>query len=220
MDATSDQQQSTSKTNEYREGSLRAFVEKIKEELGDNPDLIKQSIADLNAQQRQEARNHFESRQEYIRQVFQIKQDSLVGIREYGLQTLKWLFLLNAGAIAVVLTYVGGALGRPTSGMAGAALVPVLTSLWPFVVGCAMVVVAGASGFFNFSYGEASLPSLEGLHNFTDPKSSSWPQPRMGQLDRKVVWSRNVAIILAVCSTLFFVYGVFRVLHAALKQLG
>ncbi len=165
-------------SNKYREGLLKAFLEKIKQELGDEPDLIKQSLADLNAQQRQDARNHFEARQEYTRQVFQIKQDTLTGIREYGLQTLKWLFLLkNAGAIAVILAYVGGALGKPASGMSGAALVPVLISLWPFVVGCALVVAAGAAGFFNFSYGEAFMPSLETLHNFFDPKANSWPQP-------------------------------------------
>jgi hypothetical protein len=75
MDAPTDQQQSTSKPpNEHREGLLKAFVEQIKKELGDDPDLIKQSIADLYAQQRQDARNHFETRQEYIRQVFETKQ--------------------------------------------------------------------------------------------------------------------------------------------------
>jgi hypothetical protein len=37
---------------------LKAFVEKIKQEVDDQPDLIKQCVADLNAQERQNTRNH------------------------------------------------------------------------------------------------------------------------------------------------------------------
>jgi hypothetical protein len=68
---------------------LRAFIEKMKLELGDEPELIKQSLADLYALQRQEARNHFESQQEYVKQIAELKVVALTGIREYGLQTLK-----------------------------------------------------------------------------------------------------------------------------------
>jgi hypothetical protein len=203
---------------QYTVGFLKAFVEKIKAELGNDPDLIKQSIADLNAQQRQDARNNFESRQEYVRQVFQLRAISLAGIREYGLQTLKWLFLLNAGAIAVVLAYVSGAAGKSPSLVSATASIIVLKALWPFVVCCTLVVVAGAAGFFNFSYGEAGLPSAESLHNFLDPKANSWPPPRLNLSGWKTTASRSVAIALVFGSIFFFGYGVFRVLWAVLKQ--
>jgi hypothetical protein len=205
--------------DQYREGLIKAFVEKIKNELGDDPDLIKQCVADLNAQHRQDARNHFESRQEYVRQVFELKSISLAGIREYGLQTLKWLFLLNASAIAVILAYVSGLVGKPSSTVPVTTFLPILKALWPFVVGCALVVFGGAAGFFNFSYGEATLPSAEGLHNFFDPISKAWPQPRFNQFGWKVSATRNAAIVCAFGSIFFFGYGFFRVLHAALKQL-
>jgi hypothetical protein len=205
--------------SQYPGGLLKAFIEKIKSELGDEPDLIKQSLADLNAQQRQDARNHFESRQEYVRQVFELKSISLAGIREYGLQTLKWLFLLNAGGIAVMLAYVSGAVGRPSSTVPLTAFLPILKALWPFVVGCVLVVLAGAAGFFNFSYGEATLPSTQELHNFSDVSSHAWPQPRFKQLEWKVIATRHVAIVCALGSVFFFGYGVFRVLHAALIHL-
>ena len=208
-------------TGHHPDGLLKAFVEKIKQEVGDDqPDLIKQCVADLNAQDRQNARNHFEARQEYVRQIFELRSISLSGLREYGLQTLKWLFLLNAGAIAAVLAYVSGAAGKSVSPVPIIALAPVLKALWPFVTGCACVVLAGAFGFFNFSYGEASLPATEDLHQFFDPNSKSWPKSRMGFPAWKINGTRTAAIVLAVASTFFFAYGVYRVLHAALKQLG
>jgi hypothetical protein len=37
------------------------------------------------------------------------------GIVEYGIQSLRWSFLLNAGAIAVVAAYVSGSLGKSGS---------------------------------------------------------------------------------------------------------
>src|SRR5215470_13987882 len=72
-----------------------------------NPDLIKQAFSDLTTMYRQNFRNHIEARQEFIRHAAELNRISLRGIIEYGMQTLKWLFLLNAGAIAIVLTYVG-----------------------------------------------------------------------------------------------------------------
>ncbi|WP_420134102.1 hypothetical protein [Rhodopseudomonas sp.] len=198
-------------------GLLSAAIEKLKAECGDAPDLIKQSLADLNALQRQEARNHFESQQEYVKQVAELRIVALTGIREYGLQTLKWLFLLNAGAIAVILAYVSASVGK-SSGVGSSQIVgfiPTLKALWPFVVGCMMVVSAGAAGFFNFSYGEVRLPSPESLHNFADPSSKAWPEPRQSP-GNKTEAARRIAIAFAVGSVFFFGYGVFRVLHAVI----
>jgi hypothetical protein len=204
---------------------LGAVMATLKEELGDNPDLLKQALADFNALDRQNLRNHFEARQEYVRQVADLDRAGYRGIVEYGLQTLKWSFLLNAGAIAIVVAYIGGAIGRSTGAGSLTTFVPLLKALWPFVAGCVAVVLAGASGFFNFSYAAASLPSAEMLHNFIAPNASAWP---IGKLQRpnepsddfykrfswKVSASRKVAIALTLGSGLFFVYGVYRVLRA------
>jgi hypothetical protein len=100
---------------EEETGKLRAFIERIKQETGGDDEIVKQCVADLNAQQRQDARNHFESRQTYIRQIAERDLADRRGIIEYGLQSLRWSFLLNAGAIAVVAAYVGGGLGRSGS---------------------------------------------------------------------------------------------------------
>jgi hypothetical protein len=70
-----------------------------------------------------------------------------------------WLFLLNAGAIAIILAYLGGASGRAVG--QPVILSPLLKALWPFVTGCVLVAAAGAAGYFNFCYMVASLPSPE-----------------------------------------------------------
>jgi hypothetical protein len=169
-------------------------------------------VADLHAQQRQDARNHFESRQEYIRQIAEVDLADRRGIMEYGLQSLRWSFLLNAGAIAVVAAYVGGALGKSGS---IPSVAPLVKALWPFAVGCALVTFAGAAGYFNYCYSQISLPSPETRHNFMDPKVKTWPIAQ-SQEHWKLKLSRNVAIWCGIASVFFFLYGVFRVLRAAL----
>ena len=119
---------------------------------------------------------------------------------------------MNAGAIAVVGAYVGGALGKSGS---ISSVTPLLKALWPFAVGCVFVTLAGAAGYFNFCYTQASLPSPEMLHNFMDPKAKTWPVAQ-SQDAWKARATRNAAILFAVVSVLFFLYGVYRVLRAAL----
>jgi hypothetical protein len=112
--------------------------------LGDN-NLAKQVFSDANASDRQTRQNHFDARTEYVRQMAERTQATEASIKEYGLQTLKWLFLLNAGAIAVVMAYVGG------KGADARAIGSIAIAAAPFMFGCICVVVAGAFGFFNFN---------------------------------------------------------------------
>jgi hypothetical protein len=198
---------------EDQTGQLRAFIERMKQEAGGNDEIVKQCVADLNAQQRQDARNHFESRHQYIRQIAEIDLADRRAIMEYGLQSLRWSFLLNAGAIAVVAAYVGGALGKSGS---IASVAPLVKALWPFAVGCAFVTFAGLAGYFNYCYSQITRPSPEALHNFMDPKVKIWPIAQ-SQEHRKLKLSRNIAIWCGVISVMFFLYGAFRVLLAALR---
>jgi hypothetical protein len=205
----------------YQPGTLRAFVTRIKEELGDNDELIKQALADLNAQQQQGVRSHFEARMEYVRQIADLRRLALEGIKTYGMQTLRWAFLLNAGAIVVIMAYLQRA------GLNHAEVVAFMKALWPFAVGCFLTALAGAAGFFNFSYSEASMPSAEALHNFLAPTARTWPIARF-QRDgetpqdflKRYAWRggavRNVAIVLAGGSGVFFMYGIYRVLQVAI----
>jgi hypothetical protein len=216
----------SSKRPQYQSGQLRNFISNIREEVGDSPDLIKQCIADMNALQRQEVRSHFEAKQEYVRQIANLDAIALAGIKEYGLQTLKWLFLLNAGAVAIVLTYIAG--GKASLSPA-ANYVPILIALWPFAVGCVLIVFAGAASFFNFSTAQAATPTPESLHGFLDPNNASWPRPASQannesvaefrtRITRELKRTRIAAIACTFLSGGFFVYGVYRVLHAALAH--
>jgi hypothetical protein len=198
----------------------------MKNEFGDNPDLIRQALADLNTQQRQDARNNFEARLMFVNQVAAHKAAAMDGIREYGLQTLKWSFLLNAGAIAIVLAYIGALVGKSPN-VSLTTFAPVIKSLWPFALGCVSVVLAGAMGFFNFSYAEAVLPPAEALYTFLQPTSQTWPLGRFqlpeetpAQFYHRFSWkvstTRMMAVALALGSAFFFVYGIYRVFRAVL----
>jgi hypothetical protein len=210
----------------FRPGQLRRFVERMKQEFGEDAELVKQALADLRALERQTLRSHFEARQEYVRQHADADREREKAIREYGLQTLKWMFLLNAGAIALIVAYVGGAAGKaPNSQLS--TFGPLLKALWPFVVGCILVTLSGATGFLNFSYATASAPSTEALHGFLDPNSKSWPIAKfqnMGETTSsfyqrysyKIGVSRKIAIGFGLASCGLFAYGVYRVIHAVL----
>jgi hypothetical protein len=166
----------TEQTPEGQPSPLRTIIEKIKQDAGGDLEIARQSVADVNALQRPEARNHFEARLEYVRQVAENDRAAFKGLVEDGLQTLKWSFFLNAGAIAIVVAYVGSGLGRSANGSLSS-FAPLLKALWPFAIGCLMVTLAGAGGYFNFCYAPTSLPSAETLHQFMSPAAASWPPP-------------------------------------------
>jgi hypothetical protein len=137
-----------------------------------------------------------------------------LAIKEYGLQTLKWLFLLNAGAIGLVLAYLAGKLGVKSEDVAA-----VLRATIPFALGCICVVAAGALAFFNYSYGQGSLQATYDLHKFLDPSSSAWPRARMqlpgesgADFHKRFVsnmgLTRNWAIAATASSAVLFVIGV------------
>jgi hypothetical protein len=209
----------------YQPGQLRAFLNSMREEVGDDPELLKQTLTDLHAQQRQDMRDHFDTRLEFSKQVTALRSAALGGIVEYGSQTLKWAFLLNAGAVVAILAFAG-AIGKPPQGGAAAQnLAPMVRALWPFAVGCILVVASGASAYINFCYVEGSIPASEGLFNFMASRSTSWPPAKLQKegetratFHNRMAWRinlwRNIAIGTAFASMLLFAYGVFRVMRA------
>ena len=195
-----------------------AAMKALQEALGDK-DLAKQVFSDASAAARQTRQNHFEARIEYVRQMAQRTQATEASIKEYGLQTLKWLFLLNAGAIALVLAYVGG-----KSAGATLAIGPIVIAAAPFMLGCICVVAAGAFGFFNFTSGFGFQPSSEHLHHFLNPDNGKWPRPRMQdkaedtdafykRFGKKMNRSRNIAMGFAWLSAILFCLGAILVLR-------
>jgi hypothetical protein len=196
---------------------LVSTMKALQAALGD--DLAKQVFADANAADRQARQNQFDARVEYVRQMAERTRATEASIKEYGLQTLKWLFLLNAGAIALVLAYVGGK-GADTKVTIG----PIAIAATPFLLGCICIVVAGGFGFFNFSHGFGFQPSEENLHVFLKPDTGTWPRPRMQNLaegtdlfykrfGKKMTRSRNVALGFAWLSASFFCLGAALVLR-------
>jgi hypothetical protein len=148
-------------------------IKALKKALEDN-DLAKQVFADANAADRQSRRDHFEARVEFAKQAAQLNLATQKAVTEYGLQTLKWLFLLNAGAIALILTLAGGRAADARLSLIAQLAKPIAL----FALGCVLVVAAGAAGFFNFFRAGDSLPSLSSLHQFLSPTAKEWPVGR------------------------------------------
>jgi hypothetical protein len=158
---------------------------------------------------------------EYGRLVGQALLTREASVKEYGLQTLRWAFLLNAGAIALVAAYIGARTGN-RSLYSMQMFAPILTAIWPFALGCVLVVVAGAAGYFNFGYSTWLIPSYEAMHNFYSPDATSWPAPA-GKSDsetlqafrervfRKLRISQGVAVAACVGSMACLLLGIWLV---------
>jgi hypothetical protein len=121
---------------------------------------------------------------------------------------------LNAGAIALVLTFAGSKGPELKTALVAALIRPVAL----FAVGCVFVVCAGAAGFFNFVHGLGSLPSAGSLHQFTDPSHKNWPNARQlaeGETSLefaqrfypKIDRTFRVGVVFAVFSALAFTIG-------------
>jgi hypothetical protein len=203
---------------------FRAVLEQIRSDAGGDQEIVRLAAGEFFALERQNSRNHFEGRLEYARQVHEHRHAAMRGLVEYGLQTLKWSFLLNAGAIAVVMAYVGGVIGKSTDPSTTKAYVHLILEIWPFVVGCVLATLAGAAAFFNFSYAEGAIPSSELLHNFLAPDSARWPLARLQKtgetpedFSKRFAWKidawRTVAISLGIGSAAFFALGVILVMR-------
>lgn len=190
--------------NEAPARTVKLLLAALKAEVGENEELLKQAFEDTNASDRQGQRNFFESRIEYGRQLSQAVLAREASVKEYGLQTLRWAFLLNAGAIALIAAYFGARTGN-RSLYSMQSLAPIIGAVWPFALGCILVVIAGAAGYFNFGYSTWLLPSYEAIHNFYDPKINKWPDPAAKRdtetieqfrkrVNVRLKWSQHIAV--------------------------
>ena len=78
------------------------------------------------------------------------------------------VFLLNAGAIGLLLTFIGTRNARPETKLE--AQFPLIIALWPFALGCILIAIAGFAAYISFSYASAKLPSVEAIFNFFNPR--------------------------------------------------
>jgi len=210
----------------FAQGRLKGTIEHLRNEAGGDVELTRQALSDFFELDRQNMHDHFQGRLEYARHIIARRDAADKGMIEYGLQTLKWSFLLNAGAIAVVLAYIGSAANK--SGGSIAAYTPIIREMWPFVAGCVAVTLSGAAGYFNFCYFEAAMPSPEALNNFLATTSTQWPLARVQlpeetpqEFNKRFGWwvsaSRNAAIGLAVVSAALFALGAVLIMEVILS---
>lgn len=203
-------------------GRLKLLLAALKTEVGESEELLKQALEDSLALERQGQRNFFESRIEYGRQVGQAVLSREASVKEYGLQTLRWAFLLNAGAIALIAAYFGARTGN-RSIYSMQSMAPIIGAVWPFALGCILVVIAGAAGYFNFGYSTWLLPSYEAIHNFYDPKTNKWPDPAMKRDDEtieqfrsrvifRLKWSQHIAVAACAGSMICLLVGIWQVI--------
>jgi hypothetical protein len=212
------QREGESPPSEYER--LRGDIQAMRNLVGDDSDLVKQLLSDTNAERRLLQSNNFESRKEYARQSFEAGIQRERAVTDFSMQTLRWLFLINAGAAVAIIAYAGSRAGADKT-----LFVQLAKSLWPFGVGAALIPFAGAMGYYNFLFARQQLPSREALNNFFDPsKHAVWPEPeglRQGEklsdfhsrTNRVIGWTQRLAVLAALLSLVSFGYGVYGILR-------
>jgi hypothetical protein len=215
---------------ESGKGKLALLVANLREEFGGDKDLVKQGLADFNALDRQIQQQVFEaehqnrqqaleSRKEYARQVGESNRERETALKEYGMQTLKWAFVMNAGAAGLLLGYIGTRIGVGNTSLQ--TYLPLLKATIPFATGCVLVTVAGLAAYANFSYASQALPSVEAMFNFFNISRSlsEWPRPKGAPLEadlktfssqnnRKLNCSRRIAVGCGIGAIACFAGGI------------
>jgi hypothetical protein len=189
---------------EFEKGKQALLVANLRSEFGGDEDLVRQALADFHALERQVQQQKFEvehqtrqqaleSRKEYARQIGESNREREIAFKEYGMQTLKWAFVMNAGAAGLLLGYIGTRIGVDKTSLQ--ANLPLLKVTIPFAVGCVLVTAAGLAAYANFSYASQALPSVETLFNFFNISRNltEWPRPKGAPLegDLKAFHSQN-----------------------------
>jgi len=95
---------------------------------------------DLNKQLNQQ---DFEAKKEYAKALLEKEPFYLSLSKEFGLQALKWLFLINVGAIGAILAYIGAS----SEGGALSPFKPFLKTMWYFGGGIAAVILSSLAGY-------------------------------------------------------------------------
>ena len=190
--------------NQSKRSKLTVFVAGLREEVDDDKDLVKQGLADFNALERQNQLQAFDARKEYARQVGESDRLRETALKEYGMPTLKWAFVMNAGAAGLLLGYVGTRIGVSNTSIQS--YLPLLKAAIPFAVGCILVTISGLAAWANFSYASQALPSVEAMFNFFNisKSPSEWPRPKGAPIeaDLKVFFLRLARNWIAVGGSL------------------
>lgn len=199
--------------------SYKDLVARIRNEVGDNNELIKQIVGDYGEYERKAIERSFDARKLYLQHTFDSEGQATNALIQYGLQTLRWLFLLNAGVAGLILGYVGAKSGISTKDLS-----PVIHALWPFGIGCISVVLAGAVAYFNFGLINETRPSLPDAHQFLNvlEQPQHWPPPRGRKANETVEacfkrynkWidaTRYAAIALGSVSVASFIGGIITI---------
>jgi hypothetical protein len=201
--------------DELKAERIVAYVEVMNRVL-QNPQLVNTSLVALYQREHDEAAHQTESRKLYAAEVAQHARFAAQGVRASGMQTLKWLLLLNAGAAVVVAAYVGVLLAR--NGADDAAIPALTACVIPFGLGCLLVTLGGAFTCLSFSYAVESDPPAWALHQAIKLDQKKWPRPaglKAGETEaafyQRHAWqmktAKRITMLCAAAAKLAFIAG-------------
>jgi hypothetical protein len=200
---------------------VSTLVAWLKRELGGESDLVRQCLADLNSLERQGLDHHVNARLEFAKQIGETERARMRALIEYGLQTLRWLFLMNAGVAGLIVAYVGAKAAQSGIGP----YIPLLRALLPFGAGCVLIAIAGAAGYFNFVSAMQLVPDTYSVHQFTNPTERAWPKPQgirpnesleafYARISKSMGRTQRTAVVCAIGAGISFVIGILCVFAA------
>ena len=129
--------------------------------------------------------------------------------KEYGISTVRSLFLINGGAAVALLAALSHILTEDTE-LAKKIAGDLNWSFGFFLLGLGCAVLTGAMGYFNFFYLGAGLPGPNELHRYLKTGDVSGWRPKSAVVSSTLY----AAIVFATCSLIGFASGAFYALKA------
>lgn len=162
------------------------------------------------AKAREQVRDHAHDRkmkaaEKYVETAHAERLEALRGVKEYGLQSVRALVILNGGGTLALLTFTGSLFARTQTVEIGVSFANAIASAF-YCYGAGLVAAALVSGigYLNFSAVAETYSRPGDLYHFVRGENS---EPRPKWLGRFVDRSRWAAVICAVLGLAAFIYG-------------
>jgi hypothetical protein len=167
---------------------------------------------------KQTSEDHRAAAVEYARMIHERTIQSLTASKDYAVFGLRSILLLNGGAIIAILTLIGAAIG--TSNAEASTLSPrsFVPAFAAYTFGLILAVLAMLTSFINFQTHLTAFAKPSALASNIKMPGSEWPSEYDRRKEKKIIWTRRVAIYLSVASLGAFLVGGIFVLCVFLNQ--
>jgi hypothetical protein len=146
---------------------------------------------------------------EYARIVHERFLYEVQASKDYGVMSLRSMFLLNGGAIIALLTLAGTILDDPAATRTDFIPTRFVAAFQAYVMGLVLAVLGMISGYFNFQLIAMTRAEPGDLANNIIQLAGTWPHDYKASVLWKIRGTLYFAVFVGLLSMLAFLWGCY-----------